>query len=199
MKVAEIERGCQPTFHQVLVESLVQAAERAMPGMRFAAAATVSEDVYVAMADMCWGLALHLNRHARTVCLNGEDHVVGIKLGPRMVLTTRFTVLDIEFLSGKGWVAGNGTELALLLDDGGPAMVTLTGAQFRAAFVGALRLIERGAKQLIDGEDYNWGAGDDDERVDTDDNWHPEAMLRRVRALKREAQRPLAVDEVLSS
>lgn len=199
MKVAAIERGCQPTRHQEHVESLIYAAERAMPGMRFAAAATISEDVYVAMADLCWSLARHLNRRARTVCRNGEDHIVGIKLGPHMVLTTHFTAFDVESLSGKNWVVGNGAELRLLLDDGGPAMVTLTGAQFREAFVGVLRLIEVEAKWLVDGEDYNWGTGDDDEGIATTNEWHPDAMLERVRTMSLEVHRLLAVDEVLSS
>jgi hypothetical protein len=47
VKVPSIERGCYPTFHQQLVESLVFAAERAMPGMRFAADSVVTDDVYV--------------------------------------------------------------------------------------------------------------------------------------------------------
>lgn len=198
MKIPEIERGCLPTFHQELVESLVYAAERAIPGMRFGIGIHVTDDVNVAMADLCWSLALHLNRRARTVSLNGVDQIVGIKLSPGMVLTTHFTVRDVESLSGKQWVSGNGAELPLLLDDGGPAIVTLTGAQFRAAFIGALRLVEREAKRLVESEDYNWGAGDDDEEVEEDDDWHPEAMLDRVRAMKREVRRLLAVDEVLS-
>lgn len=199
MKVPEIERGCYPTHHQALVESLVYAAGRAMPGMTVDRHAIVPSDVYVAMADLCWSLALHVNPEARTVCLNGEDHIVGIKLASRMVLTTRFTVRDVESLSDKQWTVGNGAELPLLLDDGGPAMLTLTGEQFRAAFAGALELVERQAKSLVDGEGYNWGTGDDGHLIEEDEDWHPEAMLARVRSMRREVRRLLAVDSVLAS
>lgn len=104
MKVPEIERGCSPTRAQELVESLVYAVERAMPGMHVAANAHVTHEVNVAMADLCLALALHINPRAKTVCLNGEDHVVGIKLSEGMVLTTRFTVRDVTWLSTKNWV-----------------------------------------------------------------------------------------------
>ncbi len=86
--------------------------------------------------------------------------------------------------------------------DPGPFDEHLTGARFEHAYEGLLRLLQRQlAARLADPEGWCWKTGETPEDSPADDPyWHPQEMLKRVRAwrcdLRRTKKRMLVVEKV---
>lgn len=202
-----IERGCAPTEDQAFVEVMLDAATRAQNGVTIAPDALVPAPERGALIDLCRLLATRESffkvKYVHLPLLQGSRRIPGIRLTPHG------TTIEIDGPGGREarpyvlvlttWAPRYAHDLdGDLVVDGHTARLleTLRGSAFRLIFHGLLRLVEFWASQVAQGDDYSWGSldGADEGR---DEQWHPDEMLKRVRAMRRQARTIVCVAEVL--
>lgn len=190
----------RPRTHQTEwqheIELMVACADVATAGLRVAIAELVPANVRDALLDLASRLTVYAGSPRFLRPHPDAEGSVGVTLFKTrrpdgrpytMVLTTHEPIVRPE-----------GERTTLLNDGFGPEPGDhLDGWRFSTAFAGLLRILEREVRRLRDGDDWNWNDGSDPTASPGDDeNWHPEAMLARVRAIRREAERAIAVEEV---
>lgn len=190
----------RPRTHQTEwqheIEVMVGCADVARVGLRVAIAELVPEHVRDALLDLASRLTVYVGSSRFVQPHPDAEGSVGVTLfrGRRpdrrpytIVLTTHEPIVRSE-----------GGRTKLLNDGFGPEPDDhLDGWRFTTAFAGMLRILEREVRRLRDGDDWNWNDGSDPAASPADDeSWHPAAMLARVRQMRREAERAIAVEEV---
>lgn len=212
MTPLEINRGVEPTSVQAIAELMVDAAERALPGLIAAPDQEVPDTVRLAAVDLCWLLVENWGKATAFVRVRpgplrdgfSGRRVPGVRLSRAGATTAHgdlqdpyAMVLVTHFTATQTVSSQRDRELHLLDDGFGPTPLRfLSGERFRHAFPGLLRLVEKEVKSLASGDDYNWGrleGGDEG----LDDKWHPDELLKRVRAMRWHARKTLCVAEVL--
>lgn len=199
-----INRGCVPTDFQATVENMVDAADRALPGVTTGLNREVPESVRTAIRDLsrllaearCGEATLVRVRPGPTPASMSPHRVPGIRLS-RLGATEPAAPLAsgkrepyaIALVTHIPWwmlsAAPEERDMYLLNDGfGPPPLMALTGNRFRHAFPGLLGLVAAEAKSLAEGDDYNWGAIDGEGDAHLDEAWHPNEMLRRVREMR---------------
>lgn len=184
------------TEWQYEIEVMVGCADVAQVGLRVAIAELVPERVRDALLDLARRLTVYVRSPRLLRPHPDAEGSVGAPLfrGRRpdgrpytIVLTTHEPI-----------VRADGEHTRLLNDGCGPEPDDhLDGWRFTTTFAGLLRILEREVRRLRDGDDWNWNDGSDPTASPAEDeNWHPGAMLARVRQMRREAERAIAVEEV---
>lgn len=171
-------------LYQEAVEQYVALVEKALPGLKATPADEVDETVRTALFDLA-GLLATIVQPQILRPWPDRDLVVGVPLARLMRWGEPYTML-LRTHSRLGTLYEQ-----VLVDGFGPSPADhLDGFRFLSAFSGLLQNVEAEVRALIESEDFNW----DDEWEDQVE--HPEDMLTRVRAWRREARRHLLVDEV---
>ncbi len=183
------------TNWQYEIEAMYADAVNAAPGLRVAEDTEVPALVKRALVGLARALVPYVDDPKR---LNREQY--GIPL-TRMKRHGRDPYV-IALVTHHATAPETRSSGLVLFDGAGPGPDDyLDGFRFFAAYRGLLRLLEREIASLRDGDDWNWNAGDtagdtpDDSPADPEE-WHPDAMHREVRRLRREVARIGLVDEV---
>ncbi len=171
-------------LYQDAVEGYVALAEKALPGLKATTADEVDETVRTPLFELAGLLAMVVQPRILRPWPD-RDLVVGVPLAKLTRDGAPYTMI-LRTHSRVGTLA----DRTLLDGLGPPPEEHLDGFRFLSAFSGLLRIVEEEVRGLIESEDFNW----DEEREDEVE--HPEDMLKRVRAWRREAQKYLLVDEV---
>lgn len=173
-------------LYQEAVEKYIDLVERAMPGLKTPMADEVDETMRSALFELGDLLAMVVQPRILRPWPH-RDLVVGVPLAKLMRDGEPYTMI-LRTHSRAG--ARVPSEHALVDGLGPPPEAHLDGFRFVSAFSGLVRIVEAEVRGLIESEDFNW----DDEWEDEVE--HPEDMLKRVRAWRREARRHVLVDEM---
>lgn len=171
-------------LYQEAVEKYIDLVEKSLPGLKTATAEELDESVRTPFFELVALLAMVAQPRLLRPWAD-RDLVVGVALA-KLTRDGAPYVMVLQTHSRVGTLDGS----ALLDGLGPPPEEHLDGFRFLSAFSGLIRIVEGEVRGLIASEDFNW-----------DDEWdgeveHPEQMLKRVRAWRKEVRRHLLVDEL---
>lgn len=194
-----------PTPHQRDVEIGVEAAESIIKFLHIRDAEVAPKKCRDHLIRLCLSVidSDHVFRRARIIHPSGGDRAFGVPLisGEREYDGRPYQIVLTPWVEIARHCKPVDADLFLLLDGYGTStgdapLQRLSGDRLRAAFPGLVCLLHYHAVSLAKGGDYNWNTS---ELGEPDESWHPDNLVKRVRAVRTAIPKLETVREVMHS